>query len=168
VSRLLGLDLGERRIGVAVADDETGSVRPLATLARGRDPERDARTIARLADEQRATELVVGLPLSLDGSTGPQAETTTRWSERIATLTGLPVSLRDERLTTERAKARVGSASRGRSGGPPGQRRRREHSARLDREAATLILQAELDARAERGAGGGSGVAGSSTRGTAQ
>ena len=148
MSRLLGIDLGERRIGIAVADDETGSVRPLVTLSRGRDIERDARTIARLAAEQRATELVVGLPLSLDGSVGPQARATTEWSERLAARTGLPVSLRDERLTTERAKDRVGGASRGRSGGPPGERRRRAHSARLDREAATLILQAELDVRA--------------------
>jgi putative Holliday junction resolvase len=147
VSRLLGIDLGERRIGIAVADDETGSVRPLATLSRGRDIERDARTIARLAAEQRATELVVGLPLSLDGSVGPQARATTEWSERLAERTGLSVSLRDERLTTERAKDRVGGASRGRSGGPPGERRRRAYSARLDREAATLILQAELDER---------------------
>jgi putative Holliday junction resolvase len=156
VSRLLGVDLGERRIGIAVADDETGSVRPLTTLARGRDVARDARTIARLAGEQRAAELVVGLPLSLDGSVGPQARATTEWSERIAALTGLQVALRDERLTTERAKGRVGSASRARSGGPPGQQRRRAHSARLDREAATLILQAELDERANGRHGGGS------------
>jgi putative Holliday junction resolvase len=160
VSRLLGLDLGERRIGIAVADDRTGSVRPLATISRARDVEHDARTIARLATEQRATELVVGLPLSLDGSVGPQARTTTEWAERIAALTGLPVSMRDERLTTERAKTRVGNASRGRSGGPPGERRRRAHNARLDREAATLILQAELDERANLGSpsGGASGL----------
>jgi putative Holliday junction resolvase len=148
VSRLLGLDLGERRIGIAVADDGTGSVKPLATLSRGRDVARDAASIARLAADQRATELVVGLPLSLDGSLGPQAQATTEWARRIATLTGLALSLRDERLTTERAKQRVGGAApRGRSGGPPGERRRRAYSARLDREAATLILQAELDAR---------------------
>ena len=149
MSRLLGLDLGERRIGIAVADLATGSIRPLTTLSRGKDITRDARSIARLAAEQRATELVIGLPLSLDGSTGPQAKATMAWSERIHALTGLPIALRDERLTTERAKVRLGAPSRGRSGAPPGERRRRAHDARLDREAATLILQAELDARAE-------------------
>ena len=146
MTRLLGIDLGRRRIGVAVAD-EAGSARPLATLARGQNVAQDAVVIARLAAEQRAGELVVGLPLSLDGRVGPQAEETTRWAEGIASLTGLPVALRDERLTTSRAGERIGPPRRGRAGGPPGPERRRARSVRLDREAATLILQAEIDAR---------------------
>lgn len=148
MSRLLGVDLGARRIGVSVGDEIGEGARPLATLSRGADVERDAASIARLATEQRATELIVGLPLSLDGSMGPQARATAAWANRVAKLTGLGLSLRDERLTTERAIERVGPASRGRSGGPPSERRRRARSARLDREAATLVLQAELDARA--------------------
>jgi putative Holliday junction resolvase len=147
VTRLLGIDLGRRRIGIAVSDEGAVSARPLATLARGRAPEEDAAALSRLAAEQRAGELVVGLPLTLGGTIGPQAEETMRWAERIGTLTGLPVALRDERLSTDRAEARVGPASRGRAGGPPSAERRRARSARLDREAATLILQAEIDAR---------------------
>jgi putative Holliday junction resolvase len=147
VSRLLGIDLGRRRIGIAVADEDGRGPRPLATIARGRDVSSDAATIGRLAAEQRADELVVGLPLSLDGTVGPQAAETQAWAKRLAALTGLRVSLRDERLTTTRATERVGPAQRGAAGGPPSRERRRARSARLDREAATLILQAELDAR---------------------
>jgi putative Holliday junction resolvase len=147
VSRLLGIDLGRRRIGIAVSDDGAAAARPLATLTRGRGAEEDAATLSRLAAEQRASELVVGLPLTLAGTIGPQAEETMRWAERIGTLTGLPVALRDERLSTDRAEVRVGPAGRGRTGGPPSAGRRRARSARLDREAATLILQAEIDAR---------------------
>lgn len=147
MSRLLGIDLGRRRIGIAVSDEGAASARPLATLARGRVPEEDAVALTRLAEEQRAAELVVGLPLTLAGTVGPQAEETMRWAERIGTLTGLPVALRDERLSTDRAEVRVGPAPRGRAGGPPSAGRRRARSARLDREAATLILQAEIDAR---------------------
>ncbi len=147
MTRLLGIDLGRRRIGLAVSDETGGSARPLVTIARGRNVEQDAAVLLHLAAEQRARELVVGLPLTLDGRQGPQAEETMRWAERIGTLTGLPVALRDERLTTTRAGERVGPPRRGRTGGPPSAERRRARSARLDREAATLILQAEIDAR---------------------
>lgn len=150
MSRLLGLDLGRRRIGVAVSDPTGRSARPLTTLPRGSLPEEDAALIARLAAEQRVDGLVVGLPLRMDGSTGPQAEETVAWSGRLAELTGLPVSLRDERFTSERASVRLGRPARGPAGGPPGVERRRAHRARIDREAATLILQAELDARSAR------------------
>lgn len=147
MTRLLGIDLGRRRIGVAVSDEIRVSARPLATLARGRTPAQDAAALLRLAAEQRAVELVVGLPLTLGGRAGAQAAETRQWAEQIGALTGLPVSLRDERLTTERATVRIGAPGRGRSGGPPSAQLRRSRSARLDREAATLILQAELDAR---------------------
>lgn len=147
MTRLLGIDLGRRRIGVAVSDDAGTSARPLATLARARSVAEDAAGVARLATEQRAGGLVVGLPLTLEGDVGPQAEEAMAWAGEVGARTGLPVALRDERLTTERAAVRVGAPGRGRSGGPPGAVRRRSRSARLDREAAALILQAELDAR---------------------
>ena len=66
----------------------------------------------------------------------------------MATRTGLPVTLRDERLSSHVAEARVGPARRGRDGGPPGPTRRAAHRARIDREAATVILEDELAARA--------------------
>jgi putative Holliday junction resolvase len=146
LTRLLGIDLGERRIGVAVADTESGRVRPLATLRRA-SPERDRESIASLVAEQAVDEIVVGLPLSLDGSSGMQAAATREWADAVLAALGRPVFWRDERLSTERAIARVGGSARGPAGGPPSPMARRAYRARLDREAAALILQAELDAR---------------------
>lgn len=158
MTRLLGIDLGLRRIGLAVADVPAaavpgggpgvagGRVVPLSTLRRTT-PERDGQTIARIAAEQRADEIIVGLPLSLDGSVGPQARETQAWAEAALGGCDLAYSFRDERLTTERALSRIGGPGRGRSGGPPSARALRAHRAQLDREAAALILQAELDER---------------------
>ena len=146
MTRLLGVDLGERRIGLAVGDDATGSVVPLATIARST-IDRDARTLAAMAEEQRIDELVVGLPLSLDGSVGLQAASTREWAVAVADICALPLALRDERLTTEAAMARAGKPRRGGSGGPPSGAARRAYRASLDRLAAAAIVQAEMDAR---------------------
>jgi putative holliday junction resolvase len=147
LTRLLGIDLGERRIGLAVADTETNSVRPLATIRRG-DAERDVRTLARMASEQRIDELVLGLPRNLDGSEGAQALATRRWAEQVLVRLGRPIRWRDERLTSERAETVLGGPGRGRSGGPPSAATRDAHRAAIDRQAAAFIVQAELDARA--------------------
>ena len=147
MTRLLGIDLGSVRIGIAVADTETGRIRPVSTIRRTT-PARDRTVIARLVAENDVDEIVVGLPLSLDGGVGPQAAVTREWADHVLADIGLPVGWRDERLTTERALTIVGGAGRGSSGGPPSTPARRAHRARLDREAAALILQAELDARA--------------------
>jgi putative Holliday junction resolvase len=144
---LLGIDLGRRRIGIAVADDAGGASRALATLRRDT-VERDVESLRRLVGEQRVGELVVGLPRNMDGSEGAQAAETRRWAEAVSAALGLPVCLRDERLTSETAEARMGRPPRGRSGGPPSARARSAYRAAVDREAALAILQAELDARA--------------------
>ena len=149
--RLLGIDLGDRRIGIAVADPDSRIVLPQATLRRSRRVQDDAVVLARFAAEQRIAALVVGLPLDMDGSEGPQATRTREWAAAIADATSLPLRFRDERLTSVRAEARLGSAGRGSSGGPPSAARRDAYRARVDREAAALILQDELDAG--RGAG---------------
>jgi putative Holliday junction resolvase len=146
VTRLLGIDLGERRIGVALGDQRTGSARPLLTFSR-RDVQTDAATLARLAREHDAQELVVGLPLSLDGSEGPQAERTRAWAAAVAPLCGLLVSWQDERHTSLDAEQRVGGPGRGRAGGAPSPAAMRAYRARIDREAATAITQAAMDAR---------------------
>lgn len=148
MTRLLGIDLGERRIGLAIADTDTGVVRPLSTIRRA-DPERDATTLGRVASEQRVDELVVGLPLNMDSSEGTQAAATREWAALIAVALRLPLAWRDERLTSESAERRVGAARRGRSGGPPSSASRNAQRARVDREAAAAIAQAELDARIE-------------------
>jgi putative Holliday junction resolvase len=153
VSRLLGVDLGERRIGLAVADRDGTPARPLATVRRARRIEGDASALARIVGEQAVGELVVGLPLEASGADGPQARLTRMWAEAIAATLGLPMSYRDERLTSHLAEQRLGPMPRGRSGGPPTAHQRDTYRARVDREAAAIILQDELDARAAAAAG---------------
>lgn len=148
--RVLGIDLGERRIGVAVADLESRVATPLVTLARAKTIEEDTRVISRLASEHRAGGLVVGLPLDMNGDEGIQASRTRDWAVAVAEATGLALRFRDERLSSVRAVSRVGLPARGRSGGPPTAAQRDAHRARIDREAAALILQDELDAAAAK------------------
>jgi putative Holliday junction resolvase len=151
VRRLLGVDLGERRIGLAVADRDGGRAFALATLRRST-AAADAAAIARIAVEQNADEIVVGLPLHASGIAGSQVERTREWVASVEPLLGLPVSYRDERLTSHLAEERLGPMKRGRSGGPPTHAQREAHRARIDREAAAIILQDELDARAAEAA----------------
>ena len=147
MSRILGLDLGEKRIGIAVAD-ANGIATPLMTIRRARRPADDAVAIARLLSDQGATEVVVGLPLEAAGQEGAQARITRDWVAAVAPLLDAPLRYRDERLTSHLAEQRVGPMKRGRSGGPPSKTQRDAHRARVDREAAAIILQDELDARA--------------------
>ena len=148
MTRLLGVDLGEKRIGLAIADGDGSPAHPLETIWRGRTPGDDARRIATLAAAHGVGELVVGLPLEASGDTGTQAESTRQWVAAISPLVALPISLRDERLTSHLAEQRLGPMKRGRSGGPPTPTQREAYRARVDREAAAIILQDELDARA--------------------
>jgi putative holliday junction resolvase len=146
---ILGIDLGQRRIGLAVADRDGLSARPLATIARARslDPADDAVALARVVAEQGIAELVVGLPLEASGAEGPMAEAAAAWAKAVAETLGLHVTLRDERLSSHVAEQRLGPMPRGRSGGPPSKTQRDRYRERVDREAAAIILQDELDAR---------------------
>ena len=145
--RLLGIDLGERRIGLALADED-GPARPLATIRRGRRPDADIAALTRVVAEQAVTEIVVGLPLEASGQEGRQSGITRVWVDAVLPALGRPVSYRDERLTSHLAEQRLGPMPRGRSGGPPTPHQRDVYRARVDREAAAIILQDELDARA--------------------
>jgi putative holliday junction resolvase len=149
--RILGIDLGERRIGLAVADADGFAARPLATVNRAasKAPVDDAATLARFVAEQGIVELVVGLPLEASGAHGPMAEAATGWARAIEEALGLPVVLRDERLSSHLAESRLGPMPRGRSGGPPSRTQRDRYREKVDREAAAIILQDELDARLE-------------------
>lgn len=147
MTRLLGLDVGDRRVGMAVGDDVLGSVRALAILRR-RTPPEDAERLARIADEQRVDELVVGLPLDMDGGEGEQARLTRAWASEMATRMGLPVTWRDERLTTEMAESVQPRMRRDRATGRPTRSSIVARRGRVDREAAVLILRSELDRRA--------------------
>jgi putative Holliday junction resolvase len=147
VSVLLGLDVGERRIGVASGDTASGAVASLLTLSRGT-PREDAEVISRLCAERRAVAVVVGLPLHLDGSESEQSRRTREWASAIEDAIGVPVIFRDERLSSLAAEVSLGRQRRGRAGGPPSRQALRSRRARIDREAAALIVQRELDARA--------------------
>jgi putative Holliday junction resolvase len=149
VGRILGIDLGERRIGLAIADADGFAARPLATLNRARSlaPHDDAATLAKIVAEQRVADLVVGLPLEASGAHGPMAEAATTWANAVAALLGLPVTMRDERLSSHLAELRLGPMPRGRSGGAPSRTQRDRYREKVDREAAAIILQDELDAR---------------------
>ena len=148
MTRLLGIDLGERRIGLALADDDGSQARPHSTLRRAADPDVDAAALAALIATNGIDELVIGLPLEASGIEGSQAAITQRWAAAMQRRLGLPVSFRDERLTSHLAETRLGPMKRGRSGGPPSKTQRDAYRARVDREAAAIILQDELDARA--------------------
>jgi len=149
--RVIGLDLGERRIGVAIGDMAARTATPFTTLGRGKTVAEDAAGISRIAAEQGAGALVVGLPLDMDGGEGLQAIKTREWAEAVAAASGLPLRYRDERLSSVRAERRTGTAGRGRSGGPPSPAKRDAHRARIDREAAALIVQDDLDAMTDEG-----------------
>jgi putative Holliday junction resolvase len=152
VRRLLGVDLGERRIGLALADGDGGAAFPLATLRRARSAQADAAALLEIVRQHEVAELVVGLPLEASGEEGPQARLTRSWVEDVQPRIGLPVTLRDERLTSHLAEQRIGPMKRGRSGGPPSASQRHAYRARIDREAAAIILEDELDARSGGGA----------------
>jgi len=158
----LGVDVGSRRIGVALAEPGALAARPLTTIVLGRGrpgaeriaagPEPKAlASLGRLVAEHHVTELVVGLPLNADGSPGAMADAAQAWAAALAEQLHVPVRLRDERLSSSIAEARLGAMPRGRSGGPPSRDQRERYRARVDREAATIILQDELDARRAAG-----------------
>jgi putative Holliday junction resolvase len=149
VTRALGIDLGERRIGVAIADGPGAGARPLTTLQRGRHVDADADALLALIEANKIGELVVGLPIDAAGHEGPQAVLTRSWVEDIRGRIGdhVTITLQDERLSSHVAESRLGPMKRGRSGGPPSRQQRNEYRARVDREAAAVILQDALDTR---------------------
>ncbi|MCJ7711813.1 MAG: Holliday junction resolvase RuvX [Chloroflexi bacterium] len=145
--RLLGVDLGSRRIGLAVADVGIGIARPLATVNRSATLDADAASLGRVCREQGIGELVVGLPVEASGVEGEMAAGAREWAAGMGDRLGLPIVMRDERLSSFVAEGRLGRMPRGRSGGPPSRTQRNAFRARIDREAASVILQDELDAR---------------------
>ncbi|MFQ5670232.1 MAG: Holliday junction resolvase RuvX [Acidobacteriota bacterium] len=135
MTRILALDLGEKRVGVALSDPLGITAQPLGKCARqgGR---RDNETVERLVQEHRVNRIVVGLPLRLDGTAGRSAARARRFANQLRRRLPIPVELWDERLTTveaERLMIRDGV-------------RRRQRLECLDAMAAVLILQSWLDA----------------------
>ena len=135
--RVLALDLGRRRIGVAVCDDARTVATPYRTVARtGHRPDEHTE-LAGLVDEVGAVVVVVGLPLSLDGTVGPAARSVLSEVKALRKLLAVPVETHDERLSTVTAEAHLDH------GGIRGPRRRDV----VDQVAAAVILQAWLDHR---------------------
>jgi len=130
---VLGLDLGQARIGVALSDPDRRIAVPLGTVATG--APQDLKAIAALAREHRVTHVVVGLPLTLAGERGASAHHAEAFAEALRGFVGLPVTLQDERLTTVEASRALAEA------GVRGRDRRRT----VDRSAAAILLQAFLD-----------------------
>lgn len=135
--RRLGLDVGDVRIGVALSDETETLATGLPTLTRV-GPRKDVRAVAELVRDREAGEVVVGLPRSLDGSLGPQAEKVLAFVDSLRASLRVPVTTWDERLTTVAAERTLREAGAG----------ARERKASVDRVAAILILQNYLDARA--------------------
>jgi putative Holliday junction resolvase len=133
--RLLGLDIGLARVGVAVSDPSGTVATPLTTLD-GRTLAADPGPLLRLAQDYQAEGIVVGLPLTLAGAEGPQAASVRSMAERLGERLGLPVTLWDERLTTRQARRSLDEAGLS----------EREAKRAVDMVAASLILQSYLDA----------------------
>lgn len=135
--RALGIDLGSKRIGVATSDRSGTIATPLTTVMRSGNQAADHRAIAAIVREEEAECVVVGLPLSLNGTHGAAAEAAVAEAQQMASVVGVPVHLHDERFTTKTAHD-VLMANKMKA-----QARRRV----VDKVAAAVMLQSWLDAR---------------------
>lgn len=138
--RFLGIDHGTRRIGLAYGDD-IGVATPLPAIAT-EDASRQWTALGSILKERRITEVVIGHPLNMDGSSGPKAKEVEQFARRITAEFGLPVHLVDERLTSYEAESTI----------PPAKRRAVRTSGLIDSRAATIILQDYLDWHVSGGA----------------
>jgi putative Holliday junction resolvase len=143
--RVVGLDLGERRIGVAVSDASGTLARPLKTIERGRSDteavEQLRAMIAEIAGEDAIGSVVVGMPSRLDGSPSPQTQRIGTIVSLLAARLHVPVFTQDERLSSREAEERLSLR----------EKNWRKRKAKLDAAAAAVILQDYLDARSLSG-----------------
>ena len=135
--RVIALDLGERRIGVAVCDPGGVLASPHSTIERSGDLAQDHRQVFATVADIGAVRVVVGLPLSMSGERGPAAVATEKEVEKLRKALPVPVEVLDERLTTVSAARSLQSA------GVNTKKQRR--GGRIDQEAAAVLLQAWLD-----------------------
>ncbi len=134
--RILGIDHGQKRVGIALSDDEGRIAHPHSTIAR-RDADALILAVAELVREHEVEEIVVGLPLCLDGSEGASARRARRFAERVQSATAKNVVLWDERMTSVAAQRTLTEA---------GVRQKAQRGI-VDRVAAALLLQSYLDAQ---------------------
>ncbi len=131
---LIGLDLGSKTVGVAASDPDRRLAAPVETITRRRF-NLDARRILDLAAERRAAGIVLGLPINMDGTEGPRAQSTRAFARNLAQLTELPIALWDERLSTAAVERALIAADLSRA----------RRKAVIDAHAAAYILQGALD-----------------------
>ena len=146
--RIVGLDIGERRIGIAVSDATRTLARPIGVLARTGSDEEAVRMVAaevaRLAVEEDGVEsLVVGLPRRVDGTPSDMTVRVQAFADRLRSASGLPVVLQDERLSSREAESRLALREKD----------WRKRKAKLDAAAAAVVLQDYLDAHSRAGDG---------------
>jgi putative holliday junction resolvase len=144
----LGIDYGRARIGLAIADAEAGLARPLDTLQRINRNE-DMRRLREIARAHGVKQIVVGLPLRLDGTRGEMAEEAARFAERVRKQLGVPVEMVDERLTSWEAERlleeQAGRVLHDRTEGAHRKRKPVEAKASVDAVAAAVILTEYLE-----------------------
>jgi putative Holliday junction resolvase len=131
---LLGLDLGTKTIGVATSDPDRRLATAVETLAR-KNFTADAARLLTLAQERKAAGFVLGLPINMDGSEGPRAQSTRAFARNFSKLTELPIALWDERLSTAAVERELIGADVSRA----------KRAAVIDQHAAVFILQGALD-----------------------
>ena len=129
--RSLGLDIGDKRIGVALSDPQGILASPLTIINRS-DDRADIESIINIVSQNQVGQIIVGLPLSMDGSIGKQAEKVKAFTRELCNHTEVPVEFRDERLSTVSAKRLMQTV-------------RKTRKTRHDAVAAALILQGYLD-----------------------
>ena len=132
----MGLDVGDKRIGVALSDEGAVIASPRETLER-RGNRKDIAHLLDIAGREEVAEIVVGLPLSLDGSEGPQAQKVGRFVEALKAETNIPITMWDERLTTVGAERALLESDMSRA----------KRKKTIDKVAAALILQGYLDSK---------------------
>ena len=137
MTRILGVDYGSKRVGLAISDGIGLTARPLATVGR----RELASTLRALADEFEIAEVVVGLPTSLSGNEGPSAAAARELADEIAEILGVDPSFVDEKFTTKLAESSLLEAGM----------KRRDRKETVDRVAAAIILQTYLDNRRRTG-----------------
>jgi putative holliday junction resolvase len=135
--RYLALDVGSKRIGIAVSDELGLTAQPVLTLERRRKTRDDLRSLARLARRYNVAGIVVGHPLHMSGEQSPRASRTRAFALELGELAGLPIHMWDERLTTKEAHQILYTTGHA----------RQQHHRVVDQVAATLILQSFLDER---------------------
>ena len=135
----MGLDIGDRRIGVALSDEQEIMAIPLTILERS-DEEADYKAIAELARHHNVHRIVVGLPRSLDGSLGPQARKVQAFYQKLASLVDIPVVTWDERLSTVETDRILRETKV----------KHKKRKQRRDAIAASIILQTYLDSQRRR------------------